>query len=61
MVFHSYKLCIYYHKKLFRAHSDQRVEELRHALDETFKNFGVGYDNAIGEVDGDASDEVSQL
>jgi len=37
------------------------VEELRHALDETFKNFGIGYDNEIDEVDGDASDEVSQL
>ena len=37
------------------------MEELRHALDETFKNFGIGYDNEIDEVDGDASDEVSQL
>ena len=37
------------------------MEELRHALDETFKNFGIAYDNETDEVDGDVSDEVSEL
>ncbi|XP_065906715.1 rho GTPase-activating protein 24-like isoform X2 [Dysidea avara] len=51
----------YNQEKTARVQSEQRVEELRHALDETFKNFGIAYDNETDEVDGDVSDEISEL